>query len=96
MIYQPELRNSGQCIGMSQAEHYTVYSEHGDLLKMMPMFFVQKEQLQEEVGRLIDLTFDVYHHFGFHNISVALSTRPEKGWGVTCFGISLKTRCGKH
>ena len=42
VIYRPELRNSGQCIGMSQAEHYTVCSERGDLLKMMPMFFVLK------------------------------------------------------
>ena len=63
---------SGTLHGLLRARRFTQDDAH---------VFCTEEQLQEEVGRLIDLTFDVYHHFGFHNISVALSTRPEKRVG---------------
>ncbi len=43
--------------------------------------FCTREQLQEEVAELIQLTFDVYNDFGFENIELALSTRPEKRVG---------------
>lgn len=43
--------------------------------------FCTEDQLQAEVGNLIDLTFRVYRDFGFENIEVALSLRPEKRVG---------------
>lgn len=43
--------------------------------------FCTEDQLQSEVGNLIDLTFRVYRDFGFENIEVALSLRPEKRVG---------------
>ena len=43
--------------------------------------FCSEDQLHEEVGALIDLTFQVYNDFGFENIEIALSLRPEKRVG---------------
>lgn len=43
--------------------------------------FCAEDQIQEEVSDFIDLTFDVYKEFGFENIDIALSTRPEKRVG---------------
>jgi len=43
--------------------------------------FCSEEQLQEEVAKLIDFTFEVYNSFGFKDISIKLSTRPEKRVG---------------
>ncbi len=43
--------------------------------------FCTKEQLQQEVAELIQLTFDVYNDFGFKDVDLALSTRPEKRVG---------------
>jgi len=39
--------------------------------------FCTPEQIQSEVSAFIDLTFEVYKHFGFENIDIKLSTRPE-------------------
>ncbi len=43
--------------------------------------FCTRHQLQHEVAELIKLTFDVYNDFGFTDIELALSTRPEKRVG---------------
>jgi len=43
--------------------------------------FCTAEQVQSEVSEFIDLTFSVYEHFGFENIDIKLSTRPEKRVG---------------
>ena len=43
--------------------------------------FCTVEQIQNEVSSFIDLTFKVYKHFGFENIDIKLSTRPEKRVG---------------
>ena len=43
--------------------------------------FCTEEQIQQEVSDFIDLTFDVYKDFGFENIEIALSTRPEQRVG---------------
>ncbi|WXU00028.1 MAG: Threonine--tRNA ligase [Catillopecten margaritatus gill symbiont] len=43
--------------------------------------FCSSEQIQEEVSAFIDLTFKVYEHFGFENVALKLSTRPEKRVG---------------
>ena len=43
--------------------------------------FCTIDQIQSEVSAFIDLTFEVYKHFGFENIDIKLSTRPEKRVG---------------
>ncbi len=43
--------------------------------------FCSADQIQSEVSKFIDLTFKVYKHFGFENIDIKLSTRPEKRVG---------------
>lgn len=43
--------------------------------------FCTEDQIQSEVSRFIDLLFDVYGDFGFVDVSVELSTRPEKRVG---------------
>ena len=43
--------------------------------------FCTEEQIHDEVSKFIDLTFDVYKDFGFDNIEIALSTRPEQRVG---------------
>ncbi len=43
--------------------------------------FCTREQLQKEVAELIKLTFEVYNDFGFKEIELALSTRPEQRVG---------------
>ena len=43
--------------------------------------FVSSDQIQSEVSEFIDLTFRVYKHFGFENVDIKLSTRPEKRVG---------------
>ena len=43
--------------------------------------FCTADQIQSEVSNFINLTFDVYKHFGFDNIDITLSTRPENRVG---------------
>ena len=43
--------------------------------------FCTEEQVQAEVSALIDLVFEVYGDFGFHDLLIKLSTRPEQRVG---------------
>ena len=43
--------------------------------------FCTEEQIQGEVSTFIDLVFEVYTTFGFDEIIIKLSTRPEKRVG---------------
>ncbi len=43
--------------------------------------FCTEDQLQDEVSAFIDLVYEVYEDFGFTDIKVALSTRPEERVG---------------
>jgi len=43
--------------------------------------FCTEDQVQSEVSNFIDLTFGVYKHFGFDNVDIKLSTRPENRVG---------------
>jgi threonyl-tRNA synthetase len=43
--------------------------------------FCSEDQIQDEVTRFIELVFKVYRDFGFDEVSVALSTRPEQRVG---------------
>jgi len=63
---------SGTLHGLMRARRFTQDDAH---------IFCMEEQLQEEVATLIDLTFETYHDFGFENISIAVSTRPEQRVG---------------
>jgi len=43
--------------------------------------FCTEDQIQSEVSNFVDLLFEVYADFGFTDIQIALSTRPEKRVG---------------
>ena len=43
--------------------------------------FCSEDQIQDEVSDFIDLLFEVYKDFGFEDILIKLSTRPEKRVG---------------
>jgi threonyl-tRNA synthetase len=43
--------------------------------------FCTEDQIQSEVSQFIDLLFKVYADFGFHDVAIKLSTRPEKRVG---------------
>jgi threonyl-tRNA synthetase len=43
--------------------------------------FCTEDQIQSEVDAFIDLVFEVYRDFGFEEVLLALSTRPEKRVG---------------
>lgn len=43
--------------------------------------FCTDAQIQDEVAKMIELLFEVYHDFGFDDVIIKLSTRPEKRVG---------------
>jgi len=59
---------SGTLHGMMRVRNFVQDDAH---------IFCTPEQIQSEVSNFIDLTFEVYKHFGFENIDIKLSTRPE-------------------
>ncbi len=63
---------SGTLHGIMRVRNFTQDDGH---------IFCTKEQIADEVSKFIDLTFSVYKHFGFNNISIKLSTRPDKRVG---------------
>ncbi|MDW3095241.1 MAG: threonine--tRNA ligase [Gammaproteobacteria bacterium] len=63
---------SGTLHGLMRARRFVQDDAH---------IFCTEGQLQEEVAKLINLTFDVYKVFGFEDIELALSTRPEQRVG---------------
>ena len=63
---------SGTLHGLLRARRFTQDDAH---------VFCTEDQLQEEVSTLIELTYRMYRDFGFEDIEVALSTRPEQRVG---------------
>ncbi len=63
---------SGTLHGLMRARRFVQDDAH---------IFCTENQLQAEVATLIELTFAVYAEFGFENIELALSTRPEERVG---------------
>jgi len=63
---------SGTLHGLMRARQFVQDDAH---------IFCTESQLSDEIKSLIKMTFSVYEHFGFKNISIALSTRPEKRVG---------------
>ena len=63
---------SGTLHGLMRVRNFTQDDAH---------IFCTEEQIQSEVDSFIDLVHEVYRDFGFTDIAVALSTRPEKRVG---------------
>ena len=63
---------SGALHGLMRVRNFTQDDAH---------IFCTEEQIQEEVSTFIDLVFEVYKTFGFDEIIIKLSTRPEKRVG---------------
>lgn len=63
---------SGTLHGLMRARQFVQDDAH---------IFCTESQLSDEIKSLIKMTFSVYEHFGFKDISIALSTRPEKRVG---------------
>ncbi|ABM71871.1 Threonyl-tRNA synthetase [Prochlorococcus marinus str. MIT 9515] len=63
---------SGALHGLMRVRNFTQDDAH---------IFCTEEQIQEEVSTFIDLVFEVYNTFGFDEIIIKLSTRPEKRVG---------------
>ncbi len=63
---------SGALHGLMRVRNFTQDDAH---------IFCREEQIQEEVSTFIELVFEVYKTFGFDEIIIKLSTRPEKRVG---------------
>ncbi|MBK5941682.1 threonine--tRNA ligase [Halochromatium roseum] len=63
---------SGTLHGLMRARRFTQDDAH---------VFCTEEQLQQEVATLIEMVFETYHDFGFDQINLALSLRPQKRVG---------------
>ena len=63
---------SGALHGLMRVRGFTQDDAH---------IFCTEEQIQEEVSKCIEMIFDTYRTFGFEDIVVKLSTRPEKRVG---------------
>ncbi len=63
---------SGALHGLMRVRNFTQDDAH---------IFCTEEQIQEEVSTFIDLVFEVYKTFGFDEVIIKLSTRPEKRVG---------------
>ena len=63
---------SGTLHGLMRARRFTQDDAH---------IFCTADQLLDEVNACIDLTFKVYKHFGFSEVSIAFSTRPPQRVG---------------
>ncbi len=67
--YEP----SGALHGMLRVRHFTQDDAH---------IFVTENQIMEECLKINDLMLSIYGHFGFEDIFIKLSTRPEKRVGA--------------
>ncbi len=63
---------SGTLHGLMRARHFTQDDAH---------IFCTEDQVQDEVSKFIDMLFEVYRDFGFEDVIIKLSTRPEKRVG---------------
>ena len=66
-VYRYE--RSGVLHGLMRVRGFTQDDAH---------IFCRPEQVEEEVGGVLELTFELMEAFGFSDYSIALSTRPEK------------------
>lgn len=66
--YEP----SGALHGLMRVRHFTQDDAH---------IFCTEEQMAEECRKVVDLVLDIYRDFGFDNVVIKLSTRPENRIG---------------
>ncbi|GLS25671.1 threonine--tRNA ligase [Marinibactrum halimedae] len=66
--YEP----SGSLHGLMRVRHFTQDDAH---------IFCTTGQMQEECRRVIELVLDIYEQFGFDDVRIKLSTRPENRMG---------------
>ncbi|NQY03390.1 MAG: threonine--tRNA ligase [Halieaceae bacterium] len=66
--YEP----SGSLHGLLRVRHFTQDDAH---------IYCTPEQMQGECAEIIDLVLDIYKQFGFDDVSIKLSTRPENRMG---------------
>lgn len=66
--YEP----SGSLHGLLRVRHFTQDDAH---------IFCTQEQVKLECQNVLRLVLDIYHQFGFTDVSIKLSTRPEKRMG---------------
>lgn len=64
---------SGTLHGLMRARNFTQDDAH---------IFCTEQQVRGEVARFIDMLFDIYRDFGFEEVIIKLSTRPEKRVGA--------------
>ena len=67
--YEP----SGALHGLLRVRHFTQDDAH---------VFITEDQIMEECLKINDLMLSIYDHFGFRDIVIKLSTRPEKRVGA--------------
>ncbi len=63
---------SGSLHGLMRVRNFTQDDAH---------IFCTEAQIQDEVSKFIDLVFEVYEAFGFDQVIIKLSTRPDKRVG---------------
>ncbi|WP_010629964.1 threonine--tRNA ligase [Halomonas sp. KM-1] len=66
--YEP----SGALHGLLRVRHFTQDDAH---------IYCTPEQMNEECRRVVELVLDIYRQFGFENVRLKLSTRPENRMG---------------
>ena len=69
-VYRYE--RSGVLHGLTRVRGFTQDDAH---------IFCRPEQVEEEVGGVLDMTFKLLEAFGFQDYAICLSTRPEKSVG---------------
>ena len=80
--YEP----SGALHGLMRVRGFTQDDAH---------IFCTAEQMPDECLKINDLILSTYKDFGFEQIVVKLSTRPEKRVGTDAIGTMPKTSCSK-
>lgn len=71
LVHRHEL--SGVLSGLFRVRSFTQDDAH---------IFCTPDQIEDEITKLINLIYDVYNTFGFKDVQVYLSTRPEKYIGA--------------
>lgn len=66
--YEP----SGSLHGLMRVRHFTQDDAH---------IFCTPEHMNQECKTIVELVLDIYNDFGFHDITIKLSTRPENRMG---------------
>ncbi len=77
---------SGTLHGLMRVRNFTQDDAH---------IFCTEDQIQSEVAAFIDLLMSVYRDFGFDDVTVALSTRPEKRVGADALWDKAEAALGQ-